>query len=226
MGKTRAKQEDYDGGFEKNWGRVLNLQGHGDAAFTGQGAAYEALTLCKLPKFGINGTIHFITNNQVGFTTDSRDARSFPFASDIVKPFGTPIIRVNAHDVEAVARVCKLAVRYWQKFGKDVLLDMIGFRKYGHNEVDEPAFTQPKMYEVIRSMKPVSQSYAEKVIAEGAMKDTQYQKIIDQTAAYFEDEFKESENYKPSIEQIKDPKFKGSRSLTHKWEGYEFSQWG
>ena len=162
----------------------------------------------------------------MGFTTDSRDARSFPFASDIVKPFGTPIIRVNAHDVEAVARVCKLAVRYWQKFGKDVLLDMIGFRKYGHNEVDEPAFTQPKMYEVIRSMKPVSQSYAEKVIAEGAMKDTQYQKIVDQTAIYFEDEFKESENYKPSIQQVKDPKFKGSRSLTHKWEGYEFSQWG
>ena len=115
----------------------------------------------------------------MGFTTDSRDARSFPFASDIVKPFGTPIIRVNAHDVEAVARVCKLAVRYWQRFGKDVLLDMIGFRKYGHNEVDEPAFTQPKMYEVIRSMKPVSQSYAEKVIAEGAMKDKQYQKIIE-----------------------------------------------
>ena len=156
MGKTRAKQDDYPGGFEKNQGRVLNLQGHGDAAFTGQGAAYEALTLCKLPKFNIGGTIHFITNNQVGFTTDSKDARSFPFASDIVKPFGVPIIRVNAHDVEAVARVCKLAVRYWQKFGKDVLLDMIGFRKYGHNEVDEPAFTQPKMYEVIRAMKSVS----------------------------------------------------------------------
>lgn len=162
----------------------------------------------------------------MGFTTDSRDARSFPFASDIVKPFGTPIIRVNAHDVEAVARVCKLAVRYWQRFGKDVLLDMIGFRKYGHNEVDEPAFTQPKMYEVIRSMKPVSQSYAEKVIAEGAMKDAQYQKIVEQTAAHFEDEFKESEHYKPSLAQLKDPTFKGSRSLTHKWQGYEFSQWG
>ncbi len=81
---------------------------------------------------------------------------------------------MNAHDVESVAKVCKLAVRYWQKFGKDVLLDMIGFRKYGHNEVDEPAFTQPKMYEVIRSMKSVSQAYSEKLIAEGSLKDTQY----------------------------------------------------
>jgi len=140
---------------------VLNIQGHGDAAFTGQGAAYEALTLCKLPKFTTNGTIHFITNNQVGFTTDSKDGRSFPYASDIVKPFGTPILRVNAHDVESVARVCRVAVRYWQRWGKDVLIDMIGFRKYGHNEVDEPSFTQPRMYEVIRSMKPISQAYSD-----------------------------------------------------------------
>jgi 2-oxoglutarate dehydrogenase complex dehydrogenase (E1) component-like enzyme len=226
MGKTRAKIDDYQGGFDKNWKRVLNLQGHGDAAFTGQGAAYEALTLCKLPKFAINGSIHFITNNQVGFTTDSKDARSFPFASDIVKPFGIPIIRVNAHDVESVARVSKLAVRYWQKFGKDVILDMIGFRKYGHNEVDEPAFTQPRMYEVIRSMKSVAQSYADKLIAEGSLKDTQYQKIVESTAAYFEEEFKEADKYKPSIDSFKDPKFKGSRTLTHKWSSMEFSQWG
>ena len=103
---------------------------------------------------------------------------------------------------------------------------MIGFRKYGHNEVDEPAFTQPKMYEVIRSMKSVAQAYSEKLIAEGSLKEAQYQKIVEQTAQYFEDEFKESENYKPTVEKIKDPSFKGSRSLTHKWSGYEFSQWG
>lgn len=83
MGKTRAKQDD----FNKNWRKVLNIQGHGDAAFSGQGAAYESLTLCKLPKFGCNGTIHIITNNQLGFTTEPKDGRSFPHASDIVKPF-------------------------------------------------------------------------------------------------------------------------------------------
>lgn len=108
MGKTKAKQDDFG-----SWRKVLNIQGHGDAAFTGQGAAYEALTLCKLPKFSCNGTIHFITNNQVGFTTDSSDARSFPYACDMVKPFGIPILRVNAHDVESVSKVCKFAVRYW-----------------------------------------------------------------------------------------------------------------
>ena len=226
MGKARAKIDDYEGGFEKNWGKVLNIQGHGDAAFTGQGAAYEGLSLCKLPKFTTNGTIHFITNNQVGFTTDSKDARSFPFASDIVKPFGTPIIRVNSHDVESVARVARFAVRYWQQYGKDVLIDMIGFRKYGHNEVDEPAFTQPKMYEAIRNMKSVALAYGEKLIAEGNMKEAQYQKITEQTAAYFEEEYKASENYKPTLELTKDPTFKGSRSLTHKWIGMAFSQDG
>lgn len=144
MGKTRAKQDDYataTNDKDTAWKKVLNIQGHGDAAFTGQGAAYEGLTLCNLPKYSCHGTVHFITNNQVGFTTDSQDARSFPYASDIVKPFGTPIIRVNAHDIESVVKVCKFAVRYWQKHGKDVLIDMIGYRKYGHNEVDEPAFT-------------------------------------------------------------------------------------
>jgi 2-oxoglutarate dehydrogenase complex dehydrogenase (E1) component-like enzyme len=90
-----------------------------------------------------------------------------------VKPFGTPIIRVNAHDVEAVSRVARFAVRYWQNFGKDVLIDMIGYRKYGHNEVDEPSFTQPRMYEVIRAMKSVATTYAENLIAEGTIKETQ-----------------------------------------------------
>ena len=127
-----------------------------------------------MPKYSCNGTIHFITNNQVGFTTDNTDARSFPHASDIVKPFGTPIIRVNAHDVEAVTKVCKFAVRYWQQFGKDILIDMIGYRKYGHNEVDEPAFTQPKMYEKIRAMKSLPNEYADKLVSEGVIKEKAY----------------------------------------------------
>mmetsp|Transcript_25533 Transcript_25533/g.18039 ORF Transcript_25533/g.18039 Transcript_25533/m.18039 type:complete len:110 (-) Transcript_25533:860-1189(-) len=109
MGKTKAKQDDLARGRRS----VMNIQAHGDAAFCGQGAAYEALTLCNLPKFTIGGSIHIITNNQVGFTTDPQDARSFPNSSDIVKSFGIPVIRVNTFDPEAVIRASKLAVRYW-----------------------------------------------------------------------------------------------------------------
>lgn len=175
MGKTKAKIDDFGG----NWRKVLNIQAHGDAAFTGQGAAYEALTLCKLPKFTINGSVHLITNNQIGFTTDSRDGRSFPYSSDIVKPFGIPIIRVNTSDIDSVARVCKFAVRYWQAFGKDILIDMIGYRKYGHNEVDEPGFTQPKMYERIRNMKSPAGLYGEQLIETGVIKKEKIDKIVE-----------------------------------------------
>lgn len=114
--------------------------------------------------------MHIITNNQVGFTTDAKDARSFPYASDIVKPFGIPILRVNTSDVDAVTKVCKFMIRYWQKFGKDALVDMIGYRKYGHNEVDEPAFTQPLMYDKIRAIKSTATLYGEQLINEGIIK--------------------------------------------------------
>ena len=104
-----------------------------------------------MPKFDIGGTIHIITNNQVGFTTNSVDGRSFDHSSDIVKSFGIPVIRINANDgettPESLIKVCKLMVSYWKTFKKDILIDMIGCRKHGHNEVDEPGFTQPQMYE-------------------------------------------------------------------------------
>ena len=99
------------------------------------------MTLSKLPKFSCEGSLHIITNNQVGFTTSPEDDRSFKYSSDIVKPFGVPILRVNTSDPESVIRCSKLMIRYWQKFKKDILVDMIGFRFYGHNEVDEPSFT-------------------------------------------------------------------------------------
>jgi 2-oxoglutarate dehydrogenase complex dehydrogenase (E1) component-like enzyme len=142
MGKTRAKLDDFGSGDTR---KVLNIQAHGDAAFSGQGAAYESLTLCNLPKFSIGGSVHIVTNNQVGFTTESDDGRSFQNSSDIVKSFGIPVIRVNAADAatttETVLRICKFAIKYWKTYKKDILIDMIGFRKHGHNEVDEPSFT-------------------------------------------------------------------------------------
>jgi 2-oxoglutarate dehydrogenase complex dehydrogenase (E1) component-like enzyme len=158
MGKTRAKIDDKEARhLSKNTGSVLNIQAHGDAAFCGQGAAYEGLTLCNLPKFTCGGSIHIITNNQVGFTTDSVDGRSFEHSSDIVKSFGIPVLRINSSDgqstPESLIKACKFMIAYWKKFKKDILIDMIGCRKHGHNEVDEPSFTQPKMYEKIRTMK-------------------------------------------------------------------------
>lgn len=151
MGKTRAKLDDLSG-QGKSDARVLNIQAHGDAAFPGQGASYEALTLSKLPKFSCDGSVHIITNNQVGFTTSPEDDRSFRNSADIVKPFGVPILRVNTSDPESVIKCTKLMIKYWQKYKKDILIDMIGYRFYGHNEVDEPSFTQPIMYKKIRSM--------------------------------------------------------------------------
>lgn len=139
MGKTRAKLDDFIS--EGKDSRVLNIQAHGDAAFPGQGASYEALTLSKLPKFTCDGSLHIITNNQVGFTTIPEDDRSFKNSADIVKPFGVPILRVNTSDPEAIIKCTKFMVNYWKKFKKDILIDMIGFRFYGHNEVDEPSFT-------------------------------------------------------------------------------------
>ena len=143
MGKSRAKIDDV--GLDSDTRSVLNIQAHGDAAFCGQGAAYEALTLCKLPKFNIGGSVHIITNNQLGFSTDSADGRSFEHSSDIVKSFGIPVIRVNAADgktsPETLIKVCRFVIDYWKTYKKDILIDMIGFRKHGHNEVDEPGFT-------------------------------------------------------------------------------------
>ena len=110
----------------------------------------------------------------MGFTTNAADARSFPNASDTVKSFGVPIIRVNSNDVDSVLRIGKLMVRYWQKFHQDILVDMIGYRKYGHNEVDEPSFTQPHMYQVIRQKKGVAYEYAHKLIHDGVIKEKQY----------------------------------------------------
>lgn len=155
MGKTRAKLDD------DSDTRVLNIQAHGDAAFCGQGAAYESLTMCNLPSFSIGGSIHIITNNQLGFTTSNKDGRSFDHSSDIVKSFGIPIIRINAADpdstVDSLLRVTKFMIQYWNTFKKDILIDMIGYRKHGHNEVDEPSFTQPEMYEKIRAMSSLPQ---------------------------------------------------------------------
>ncbi len=133
---------------------------HGDAAFPGQGVVAETLNLQSLNGYSTGGTIHIITDNQVGFTTDPYEGRSTPYAADMAKGFNVPIIHVNADDAENCIAAIRLAMAYRKEFGRDVVIDLIGYRRYGHNETDEPAYTQPEMAAQIKKHPPVSELYA------------------------------------------------------------------
>ena len=129
---------------------------HGDAAFPGQGVVAETLNLQALEGYSTGGTVHIITDNQVGFTTDPEEARSTPYASDMAKGFNVPIIHVNADDVEGCIAAIRLAMAYRERWARDIVIDLIGYRRYGHNETDEPAYTQPTMAAQIKAHPPVS----------------------------------------------------------------------
>ena len=143
--------------------RAVPVVLHGDAAFPGQGVVSETLNLQALDGYKVGGTLHLIQNNQVGFTTDPEDARSTRWASDLAKGFDCPIIHVNADDVAACISAVRLAFAFRQEFGHDVVIDLIGYRRFGHNEADEPAYTQPEMYATIKSKKRVSELWAERL---------------------------------------------------------------
>jgi len=142
---------------------------HGDAAFPGQGVVAETLNLQALEGYTTGGTIHLITNNQLGFTTDPEESRSTRYASDLAKGFDVPIIHVNADDVEACIAAVRLCMAFREKFGRDALIDLIGYRRFGHNETDEPAYTQPQMYDVIKKHPPVRKTYAEQLVQEAVV---------------------------------------------------------
>jgi 2-oxoglutarate dehydrogenase E1 component len=142
---------------------------HGDAAFPAQGVVAETLNLQSLQGYATGGTIHIIQNNQIGFTTDPEEARSTPYAADMAKGFNVPIVHVNADDPEACLGAIRLAMAYRERWGRDVVIDLIGYRRYGHNETDEPAYTQPTMAATIKEHPPVSQIYAEKLVKEGVV---------------------------------------------------------
>ena len=142
---------------------------HGDAAFPGQGIVAETLNLSGLPGYTVNGTIHIIVNNQIGFTTDIGDSRSTLYAGDLAKGFEIPVVHVNADDPEACLTAATLAMAYRQRFGKDFLIDLVGYRRWGHNEGDEPTFTQPRMYAAITRQPTVRQIWADRLVAEGVV---------------------------------------------------------
>ncbi len=167
-GWTRAEQTDRSAPEAKHdVSTVLPVLIHGDAAFAGQGVVAETFNLARLRGYTTGGTIHFITNNQVGFTTDPRDGRSTDYSSDLAKGFDVPIIHVNADDPEACIAAVRLAWMYRERFHGDVVIDVVGYRRWGHNEGDEPAYTQPLMYEVIKTTPPVREKYAAQLAAEG-----------------------------------------------------------
>ncbi|HST69244.1 MAG TPA: multifunctional oxoglutarate decarboxylase/oxoglutarate dehydrogenase thiamine pyrophosphate-binding subunit/dihydrolipoyllysine-residue succinyltransferase subunit [Solirubrobacterales bacterium] len=169
-GGTRFLQQDFDGpNLTHDYKRAVPVLLHGDAAFPAQGVVAETLNLQALPGYTTGGTIHVIQNNQVGFTTDPSDARSTPYAADMAKGFNVPIIHVNADDAEGCIAAMRLAMAYRERWCRDIVIDVIGYRRYGHNETDEPAYTQPTMAAKIKSHPPVSELYAEKLIEEGTV---------------------------------------------------------
>ncbi len=181
VGATRAAQTTRQGPHaHQDTNAAMPILLHGDAAFPGQGVVAETLNLQALDGYTVGGTMHIIQNNQVGFTTDPDDARSTKWASDLAKGFDVPIIHVNADDVAACVSAVRLAFAFRQKFGHDVLIDLIGYRRFGHNEADEPAYTQPEMYQEIKKHPPVRELFARQLIAQGVVSEQESTEMTDQ----------------------------------------------
>jgi 2-oxoglutarate dehydrogenase E1 component len=165
-GITRAKQDKY---FPDDFSKVLPIAVHGDAAIAGQGILYEIIQMAQLDGYKTGGTIHIVINNQVGFTTNYLDARSSVYSTDVAKVTLSPVLHVNSDDAESVVHAVQFALDFRMAFGRDVFIDLLGYRKYGHNEGDEPRFTQPLLYKIIAKHKNPRDIYAEKLIAEGVI---------------------------------------------------------
>ena len=193
LGKARAKQTKLD---DNDRAKVLPILIHGDAAFAGQGIVMECFGFSGLRGYNTGGTVHFIINNQVGFTTSPQFARSSPYPSDIAKMVQAPILHVNGDDPEAVTFACKVATEFRSQFKRDVVIDMWCYRRFGHNEGDEPGFTQPLMYEAIRKHPPVSKLYGERLVAEGQIEPSWVSDTEGAFVARLEEDFEAGRNYK------------------------------
>lgn len=208
MGKTRAIQ--HFEGDEENHDTALGVLLHGDAAFAGQGIVYETMGMHHLPNYGIGGTLHLVVNNQIGFTTDPRFSRSTPYCSDIAKAIDAPIFHVNGDNVEAVNFVCTMAADFRAKFKKDVVIDIVCYRRYGHNETDQPSFTQPRMYKAIQEQPTALDIYCKKLVEEKSFTEKEIAEHKDWVWGMLEKALDASKGYKPSAKEW----------LSSSWDGF------
>lgn len=209
QGIARAKQDRH---YKGDLQRVLPIVVHGDAAIAGQGIVYEVIQMAQLDGYKTGGTIHIVINNQVGFTTNYLDGRSSTYCTDVAKVTLSPVLHVNADDVEAVVHAANFALQYRMEYGRDVFIDLLGYRKYGHNEGDEPRFTQPKLYKAIAKHKNPRDIYAEKLLKEG---------IINQNyVSQIEKEYKNQLEEKLEISKKQD-KTIVTPFMKDEWEGYK-----
>jgi len=213
LGKARAKQAMI-GDADRT--RVMSVLLHGDAAFAGQGLVAETLGLSELRGYRVGGTIHIIVNNQIGFTTSPGYSRSSPYPSDVAKLVQAPIFHVNGDDPEAVVHVARLATEFRQRFKRDVVIDVFCYRRFGHNEADEPAFTQPLMYKRIGDHPTTRQLYTEKLVAGGELTPKQADQMFADFNARLEKELEASKSYRPNRADW----------LQGKWEGFEVAPAG
>src|SRR5215213_7395361 len=197
LGKVRAKQDQFGDPPERRTS-AMPLLIHGDAAFAGQGVVAECFGLSGLKGHRTGGSIHFIINNQIGFTTSPRHSRSSPYCSDVAKMVEAPIFHVNGDNPEAVVHVAKIATEFRQKFQKPVVIDMFCYRRYGHNEGDEPAFTQPLMYRKIRSHPTTLETYAKKLEGDGVVTGAEVEEMKTAWRTKLGQEFEIAQGYKPN----------------------------
>ncbi|KAI9761481.1 MAG: RNA polymerase II transcription factor B subunit 1 [Chaenotheca gracillima] len=209
LGKTRAIQ--HWNNDEKEHKTAMGVLVHGDAAFAAQGVVYETLGFHALPAYSTGGTIHLIVNNQIGFTTDPRFARSTPYCSDIAKAIDAPVFHVNADDVEALNFVCQLAADWRAEFQRDVVVDIICYRKHGHNETDQPSFTQPLMYKRIDEQKSQLEKYVNKLLEEKTFTKDDVDEHKKWVWGMLDDSFNRSKDYQPTAKEW----------LTSAWNGFK-----
>lgn len=195
MGRVRAKQDLVN---DSERSSILGILIHGDAAFAGQGVVFETLSLSRIPGYNIGGTVHIIVNNQIGFTTNPKDARSTFYCSDLAKFIEAPIFHVNGDDPEAMNFTCSLALEYRQKFKKDVIIDLVCYRRYGHNEGDEPMFTQPLTYKLISKHKTTAKLYARQLIEQEIIDEKEYNNLRNNFSVTLDENLSNSVNYIPN----------------------------
>ncbi|RME14769.1 MAG: 2-oxoglutarate dehydrogenase E1 component [Bdellovibrio sp.] len=200
LGMTRAKQRRRQDTQERK--KVVPILIHGDAAFCGQGVVSETLQLSQLKGYTVGGTIHVILNNQIGFTTNPSDSRSTRYSSDVAKSISAPVILVNGDDVEACVKAMDIALRFRQKFHQDIVIDLICYRRYGHNEGDEPSFTQPKMYSIIKKHPTLMKIYAKKLHEEGIFSEEESSSLYKEKIDNLQKILEETRKSPPELKQL------------------------